>query len=126
MTKKKPTYSGGRSDSNHTEWARKVKVRSGHACQMCGVRDVYLESHHLNSYDIHIDERYDINNGITLCKHHHDSFHSAYGNGNNTKFQFAEYQQIYRLMQKIAIKRRVEPFIFHVNIDEEDIDYINE
>ncbi|MDP2683518.1 MAG: hypothetical protein Q8P20_00525 [bacterium] len=49
-----------------------------------------------------IDQRFDLNNGITLCQLHHEYFHRVYGSGRNTKYQFEEFQYLYGLLRKIA------------------------
>lgn len=64
-----------------------------------------LNSHHLNGWNIFPNERYDIENGITLCKFHHDDFHVKFGKGGNTKEQFDEYHSICDLMIKTSIKK---------------------
>ncbi|WNM55253.1 hypothetical protein CoNPh26_CDS0166 [Staphylococcus phage S-CoN_Ph26] len=51
----------------------------------------YLHAHHLDGYHWCKDKRYDLNNGVTLCKDHHFNFHKQYGYKNNTKEQFEEY-----------------------------------
>jgi 5-methylcytosine-specific restriction endonuclease McrA len=89
-------------DKKHIKWAKEVKDRDNYTCQICNKYNVYLHSHHLNSYDLFKDQRYLLENGITLCKKCHDMFHSIAGKGKNTKFQFEEFKQFVILIKKIA------------------------
>lgn len=63
--------------------------RDNYICQICNIRGAELNAHHMNGFDLFLDERFDLNNLITLCKTCHDNFHSTYGKGKNTKDQFA-------------------------------------
>jgi len=92
------------SDPRHKKWAKAVKARDNFTCQICGKQGVYLNSHHIYSYDTYEDKRFDIDNGITLCSYHHEIFHSIYGAGNNTGIQFKEYVNMLRIIKKIAAK----------------------
>ena len=75
-----------------SRWRNSVFERDNYICQVCGYdKGGCLVSHHLNSYDKHKKDRYNIDNGITLCDTCHKEFHSAYGYGNNTKEQFDEF-----------------------------------
>ena len=42
-------------------------------------------AHHLYSHHKNEDLRYDVSNGVTLCKECHLDFHRKYGLKNNTK-----------------------------------------
>jgi hypothetical protein len=57
-------------------WARSVKDRDGWSCVVnnddCNGR---LESHHIKSYTYYPDSRYDIDNGVCLCRYHHRLAH---------------------------------------------------
>ena len=89
-------------DPKHIAWARAVKERDKFTCQICFATDCYLHSHHQNSWDFFETERFDIDNGITLCEKHHNDFHNMYGHGHNTKYQFEEFQQFYELIKELA------------------------
>jgi len=93
-------------DPKHIRWARKVKERDGFTCQICGATNTYLNSHHCNSWDMFEEERFDIDNGITLCQECHKNFHAVYGVGRNTKFQFEEYQKLAAIIIKVATENK--------------------
>lgn len=78
-------------------WRKNVFEKDNYTCQACGQKGdkIFLNAHHLDSYDKYEDKRMDINNGITLCTECHKEFHKLYGKGNNTKEQFEEYLNKY-------------------------------
>lgn len=77
-----------------SKWRSLVFERDLYTCQRCGdSAGGNLTAHHIYSYDVHIDERQEENNGITLCEKCHKDFHSKYGYGKNTKQQFDEWIQ---------------------------------
>ena len=58
--------------SRYMGWMKEVKNRDGWKCKMhnedcCGP----LEAHHILSWREHPKLRYEVNNGITLCRFHH-------------------------------------------------------
>lgn len=76
----------------------KAFERDNYTCQMC--RDNSggnLEAHHIDSWDINIDKRFEIDNLVTLCKKCHKDFHMKYGYGNNTAKQFHAWLQVMRI-----------------------------
>jgi hypothetical protein len=62
---------------NH-QWKKKVKERDNNTCQKCGSTK-HLCVHHLNSYKQFESQRYDVNNGTTLCVDCHKEFHKKFG-----------------------------------------------
>lgn len=82
----------------YKEWYTSVRSRDGYRCIICN-NSGRIASHHLNGWNWCKEQRYDVNNGITLCcsiknKNYvgcHNLFHSQYGKGNNTKEQFIEF-----------------------------------
>lgn len=91
-------------DEKHQKWAKKVKQRDNYTCQLCFASGsgVYLHSHHLNSWDLFPDQRYQLDNGITLCNQCHFSFHKISGLGTNTKYQFEQFKVLFQTIKKVA------------------------
>lgn len=81
------------NDKDHVEWAKNVKIKFNYICDVCGKYGVPLHSHHLNSYDTFINQRYDMNNGVCICQSCHQIFHQIYKKGKNTRFQYEEFKQ---------------------------------
>ena len=89
-----------RSSYEYMLWEERVRNRDDNCCVICGKNDE-LEVHHISPYATDYDNRTNINNGITLCRKHHNSkikgsFHNTYGTVNNTKEQLQEYINIKR------------------------------
>lgn len=89
-------------DPKHINWAKAVKKRDNYTCRVCGVRNVYLHSHHQNSFDWCIEQRFDINNGVTLCQTCHDRYHIIFGLGKNTKLQFEEFLYFINFIKEVV------------------------
>lgn len=75
----------------HNEWKRSLLQIFRYKCNICS-DSTKLAAHHLNGYNWDIENRYNIENGVILCKYHHDKFHNLYGRGNNTSNQFDEFK----------------------------------
>lgn len=84
-----PTWKGGitpehlkiRNSKEYKAWRELVFNRDNHACQDCGAKSkkglaVYLHAHHISPFSTHPELRFDIDNGITLCKKCHYKAHS--------------------------------------------------
>lgn len=109
-----PTWKGGveyhrveRSTYEYRMWRKTVFDRDGYVCQCCGDKShkghpVTLVAHHIKNWNDNPDDRYDVDNGITLCERCHLDFHSAYGKSNNTQEQIAEFIANYNSDKKIC------------------------
>lgn len=68
-------YSNGneyRNSSMSRDWAKQVKDRDNWVCRIADVKcDSRLEAHHILRWSKFPELRYEVNNGITLCRFHH-------------------------------------------------------
>lgn len=78
----------------YKKWRNAVYKRDKKKCRCCdsGFR---INAHHLNGWNWAINQRYDVDNGVTLCYSCHDSFHFFFGRGNNTREQFVYFLYTY-------------------------------
>ena len=97
-----------KDDYHYIWWASEVKKRDHYVCDVCGRKGGTLHAHHLNSWADHPAERFDLSNGTTLCKYHHDAFHLLRGKGGNTVEQYKEYKALMETVIKIANKECLE------------------
>jgi hypothetical protein len=74
-------------------WRTDVFSRDNFTCQLCYKKGSTLHAHHLNGYHWDKNNRFNKDNGITLCKTCHRAFHCKYGMRNNTKEQFEAFKQ---------------------------------
>lgn len=74
----------------YLEWKEKVFERDRRTCQLTG-RMGKITPHHLEGYNWCVDNRYNLDNGITILIQIHKLFHRLYGQGNNTAAQFEEF-----------------------------------
>lgn len=70
-------------------WRDEVYKRDNFTCQCCGDnKGRNLNAHHLEGYHWCKELRYEVNNGITICKKCHNKFHKQFGYLWNTTEQF--------------------------------------
>ena len=79
-----------KGDHKH-KWSKKIMERDNYTCQICNKHGGKLNAHHLNGWNAFPEQRFDLDNGVTLCTDCHKDFHSQYGYGDNTREQFNEY-----------------------------------
>ena len=58
-------------DSNYILWRAKVFARDDYNCQECGQHGHVLNAHHIKDWLSYPESRYDVDNGVTLCKKCH-------------------------------------------------------
>jgi ribosomal protein L37AE/L43A len=76
----------------HDNWAVEVKELANYVCDKCGDTENAKVAHHLQAYAKYEESRYDVSNGVCLCRSCHAEFHGKYGTGTNTKEQYNEYK----------------------------------
>ncbi|MDX1279321.1 HNH endonuclease [Oceanihabitans sediminis] len=64
-----------RNSLEYKEWRLMVFGRDNFTCQICGKRGTYLHAHHIKSFANYEKIRFDVNNGLTLCKVCHRKIH---------------------------------------------------
>lgn len=82
-----PAYKHGQTSElkllRYTEegikWRKECMVRDNFTCQICEQVGGTLNVHHIKSFVHFEEERYNIDNGITLCKECHSDIHKKYG-----------------------------------------------
>lgn len=82
-----PNWRGGVSAENaivrgsikYKEWAYAVKKQANFTCGKCGQVGGKLVSHHLEPFWEYPESRFDIDNGVCMCKECHDAFHVEFG-----------------------------------------------
>ncbi len=62
------------SDPQYKDWRKKIYARDKYCCQWPGCsQKTKLQAHHILRWSDFPGLRYHLNNGITLCKFHHES-----------------------------------------------------
>ena len=72
------SYLPDKRDRNVPEyraWRRTVYGRDRFTCRVCGKPGPGLHAHHIKAWRDHVEVRYDIDNGITLCERCHREAH---------------------------------------------------
>ena len=63
-----------RTSTPLNKWREKVLTRDGNRCQICGSED-YVQAHHIIPVRNSQEYKFDVNNGIALCKGCHRLVH---------------------------------------------------
>ena len=89
--KDKTTEERDRYTLEYREWRSEVFEKSNYTCQKCGARHVLLNAHHIYNWKDYDDLRYEVFNGVCLCRACHIDFHSIYGKRNNNLMQILDF-----------------------------------
>ena len=81
-------YTYGKETYNN--WRKSIFERDNYTCIITGKKG-RINAHHLNGWMWDKENRFNINNGVTLHEDIHKEFHKMYGNKNNTIEQFLEF-----------------------------------
>jgi hypothetical protein len=60
-----------RASPEYIQWRKAVYKRDNFTCKRCGAYGVKLEAHHIKRFATHPELRFEVSNGITLCKSCH-------------------------------------------------------
>lgn len=96
-----------RKSAEYRAWRKSVFDRDSYTCKCCGIKNgcgsaVWLEAHHIKNYSSNPDLRFEIENGVTLCKYCHMKFHNEYGNTNNNIEQLQDFFKKFKLDKNIC------------------------
>lgn len=61
-------HTNRRNSAFDVEWRNRVFERDNYTCRECGKRGYPIEAHHIKPFKAYPQYRFEINNGITLCK----------------------------------------------------------
>ena len=70
-----PNEKRNRSTKKYRAWRKAIFERDDYTCQVCRKRGGKLEAHHIEPWAVCMKKRYDVSNGITLCKDCHKQIH---------------------------------------------------
>lgn len=85
-------------DDSYKDWRNSIFKRDNYTCQCCEKVKGYINAHHIDGYNWCKEGRVHINNGITLCRDCHKTFHILYGKGNNTYEQLEDFLYEYNII----------------------------
>lgn len=71
-----PGDQADRRSGRYARWRKSVYERDNYTCRMCGKHGEELNAHHIKPWIKYPEFRFDIDNGITLCRKCHTKIHS--------------------------------------------------
>ena len=89
-----------RNTREYRKWKIAV-IRRDKRCIVCGSLK-NRQAHHLNSASYFIADRFNVDNGVCLCKEHHKMFHTSYKNSYRQKATKKDFANFLEMMIKIS------------------------
>ena len=88
-----------RNSREYRLWRASV-IRRDSKCKICNSLQK-REAHHINHSDYFEGMRFDVNNGVTLCKKCHSQYHTNYHNSFREKCDRKDLENFVRLVNYI-------------------------
>lgn len=57
-----------RASFEYNQWKKEIKKRDNYTCQICGIQKGYLHSNHIKKFSDYPNLRFELTNGITICR----------------------------------------------------------
>jgi len=93
--------SAWRRSKEYRHWRIAVIRRDG-VCQICGSLE-NRHAHHLEDASNHKELRFDVDNGVTLCRRHHTMFHTSFKNSYRAvchRKDFLNFKELYEKLKE--------------------------
>ena len=88
-----------RRTKEYRRW-RILVIRRDKVCQLCGSKK-HRNAHHMNCGSYHPEDRFDVDNGVTLCGSCHSNYHNNYHRSYRTKCTKYDYKNFLSLFKYI-------------------------
>lgn len=75
----------------YRRWRREVLEKFSFTCAKCNKVGGRLTAHHINSFADHIEQRFDVDNGVALCWSCHWDFHRKWGHKTCNRAQYEKW-----------------------------------
>lgn len=103
-----------RKSKESIEWRKAVFTRDDFTCKDCGTRGAQLNAHHIKEFYLYPELRFDLSNGVTLCKSCHKARHAHANFGAKlTPHQVKRIRLIKEVSPSITLKNIAS--MFHVD-----------
>ena len=99
-----------RNSREYRVWRVQV-IRRDSICKVCGrgpKEGIIRHAHHLNHSTYFINERFNIDNGVTLCSSCHIKFHTDFKSSTRekcTKNDFNEFNKLAKYFFEVSLKQ---------------------
>lgn len=75
--RKRGSTSKDRRTAQYVAWRKAVYARDNATCQRCGKKECYVNAHHIRPWALFPADRFDVDNGVTLCVKCHKAVHKC-------------------------------------------------